>query len=115
MLSAAVLACSTSGTTQSRPPSAPAKYPSAVIQVNVTIRRCGIAAAPGNFLDASRVLPHLAGSGARAREIQRPRSAPTAIPAIDEWHEWGRPLSPGVFEVGGAPSRSVRSKNPAIS
>jgi hypothetical protein len=36
---AAILACSSSGTTQSRSPAGPAKYPFAVTQLNITIRR----------------------------------------------------------------------------
>src|ERR1051325_1682243 len=38
---AAILACSSSGTTQSKSPEGPAKYPSAVTQLNVTMRQIG--------------------------------------------------------------------------
>lgn len=57
MPSAAAFACSLSGTTQSKFPSGAAKYLSAVIQLNITIRRercigCPSLTGPGQFREA---------------------------------------------------------------
>ena len=52
---AAALACSSSGTTQSKLPSGAAKYPSAVAQLNITIRRaCPIFSRMSDLMHSGR-------------------------------------------------------------